>query len=214
MPFGGKTPFTAEIVFVNRTDNLNLKWGTSSPVTYEDPKYGLILDLRSFGRFGVQIFDSRLFFNRFIGSMRLDSGYNHNFIINQFLSTINTKYKTFLMRFLQDNHISYFDLPACYEDISRLAKETLASDFASYGIHLLNFMVESVTPPKEQYARLRQYKEELSLGSDFYAKRRSFDILEGAANSSVGSMVGMGMGLGAGMYAFSAAAGPVEKLMS
>ena len=84
MPFGGKTPFSAEIVFVNRTDNLNLKWGTSSPVTYEDPKYGLILDLRSFGRFGVRIFDSRLFFNRFIGSMRLDSGYNHNFIINQF----------------------------------------------------------------------------------------------------------------------------------
>ena len=214
MPFGGKTPFSAEIVFVNRTDNLNLKWGTSSPVTYEDPKYGLILDLRSFGRFGVQIFDSRLFFNRFIGSMRLDSGYNHNFIINQFLSTINTKYKTLLMRFLQEHHMSYFDLPACYEEISRLAKETLLNDFASYGIHLLNFMVESVTPPKDQYSRLRQYKEELSLGPDFYTKRRSFDILEGAANSSVGSMVGMGMGLGAGMYASSTAAGPVERLMS
>lgn len=28
--FGGKTPFTAEVYFINKTVNLNMKWGTST----------------------------------------------------------------------------------------------------------------------------------------------------------------------------------------
>lgn len=32
--FGGKTPFTAEVYFINKTVNLNMKWGTSTQIPY------------------------------------------------------------------------------------------------------------------------------------------------------------------------------------
>ena len=30
LPFGGKTPFSAEIYYINKTANLDMKWGTST----------------------------------------------------------------------------------------------------------------------------------------------------------------------------------------
>ncbi|WP_322176284.1 SPFH domain-containing protein [Acutalibacter caecimuris] len=38
LPFGGKTPFSAEIYYINTTDNIDMKWGTSTPIPLEDPR--------------------------------------------------------------------------------------------------------------------------------------------------------------------------------
>ena len=46
LPFGGKTPFSAEIYYVNKTSRLDMNWGTQNPFQLEDPKYGLILSIR------------------------------------------------------------------------------------------------------------------------------------------------------------------------
>ena len=45
LPFGGETPFTAEIYYINKTSRLDMNWGTSTPFQLEDPKYGLLLSL-------------------------------------------------------------------------------------------------------------------------------------------------------------------------
>ena len=54
----------------------------------------------------------------------------------------------------------------------------------------------------EEYKKLKEYKEELALGQDFYQQRRSLDILEKMAeNQSTGEIaneaIGLGMGIGA-----------------
>lgn len=185
LPFGGKTPFSAEVVFINKTNNLGFKWGTNSPINMEDPKYGILLGLRAFGQFGVKIADSRLFVNQLIGTIKLDSGFNHNLIWQQFNSLINTRLKTMLMKFLNEKQISFLQIAEYYEELSRMAFGVLQQDFDNSGLDLINFFVESISPPKEQYEKLRQYKEELSLGERFYDKRRSFDVLEGLASSPI-----------------------------
>lgn len=212
MPFGGQTPFSAEVIFVNRVNNLGAKWGTSSPVNVEDPKYGLLLGLRAFGQFGIKISDSRLFVNQLVGTMKLDSGYNHELILQQYNSIINTRVKTILMTFLSKKGISFLQVAEYYEELSSLIYNALYPDFENYGLELVNFLVESVSPPKEQYEQLRKYKEELALGEGFYGKRRSFDVLEGLANSPAGAMVGAGIGFGAGMYATPLVANPINQL--
>jgi membrane protease subunit (stomatin/prohibitin family) len=37
LPFGGDTPFTAEIYYINKTSKLNMNWGTQNPFPVEDP---------------------------------------------------------------------------------------------------------------------------------------------------------------------------------
>ena len=69
LPFGGKTPFSAEIYYINKTANLDMKWGTSTPIPLEDPKYGLILNVGARGQYGITITDSRLFVSKIIGAV-------------------------------------------------------------------------------------------------------------------------------------------------
>ena len=40
-PFGSQTPFAAEVYFINKTENRNMTWGTSTPFIIEDPKYNI-----------------------------------------------------------------------------------------------------------------------------------------------------------------------------
>lgn len=214
MPFGGKTPFTAEIYYLNKTISLKMKWGTSAPISVEDTKYGILLNLRAFGQYGIKIVDGRLFLQKLIGVMQLDSGYNHSFLNQQFISIINTKFKVALMRFLREHQISFLEIAEYYDTIGQMVVENLENQFFEYGIELINFCVESIKPPKEEYEKLRMYKEELALGEQFYTKRRSFDVLESVAGSPVGGMVGAGIGFGAGMYAAPSVAMPIEQLAS
>ena len=213
-PFGGKTPLTAEIIYVNKTINMGLKWGSSSPVNVEDPKYGLLLSLRAFGQYGIKIVDSRLFINSLVGVMQLQSGYNQNFVDKQFISMINTKFKSNLMAFLRKEHISFLDLAEYYDAISEQTKNMIENSFFEYGIEITSFYVESIKPPKEEYEKLRQYKEELALGDKFYTKRRSFDVMEGIAQSPTGGMIGTGVGFGAGIYATPTVMAPIEQVAS
>ncbi|MDE8209606.1 SPFH domain-containing protein, partial [Erysipelothrix rhusiopathiae] len=39
--FGKKSPFKAEVWFVNKAHTLDIKWGTTSPIQIQDPKYGI-----------------------------------------------------------------------------------------------------------------------------------------------------------------------------
>jgi len=69
MPFGGQTPFAAEIYYVNKTTNLDVKWGTNNPIPILDPKFNVFLPVRAFGQFGVQVADSKLFVVQIAGTL-------------------------------------------------------------------------------------------------------------------------------------------------
>lgn len=49
IPFGGKSIYTAEIWYVNKTSVMDIKWGTAQPVELQDPNYKLIIPLTSHG---------------------------------------------------------------------------------------------------------------------------------------------------------------------
>ncbi|MDR0315053.1 MAG: SPFH domain-containing protein, partial [Oscillospiraceae bacterium] len=69
LPFGGRSPFKAEVWYINKVYSLDVKWGTATPIQLQDPKYKIFIPLRSFGQFGIQIEDSRKFFFFFFGTL-------------------------------------------------------------------------------------------------------------------------------------------------
>ena len=108
--FGGKTPFTAEIYYINKTANLDLKWGTSTPIPLEDPKYGLILHIGARGQFGVSIKDSRLFVSRIIGAVPNGTIINHKLILRYFNGLINSKIKSVTSEYMIMKQISFLEI--------------------------------------------------------------------------------------------------------
>src|SRR5438552_5173109 len=67
IPFGGTSPFRAEVVFVSMNDHVDQKWGTSEPVAFRDSELGIVR-LRAFGTYSMAIADPQMFVNKIVGT--------------------------------------------------------------------------------------------------------------------------------------------------
>ncbi|WP_322176286.1 zinc ribbon domain-containing protein [Acutalibacter caecimuris] len=84
--------------------------------------------------------------------------------------------------------ISFLAISLYLSELSDTFQMVLSSEFERFGIELVNFFCEAIGPRPGEYEKLRSYKEDLALGSDFYRQRRSLDIWEKlAGNISAGS---------------------------
>ena len=61
IPFGGDSPFQAEVWFVNHISKLDIKWGTPQPIQIEEPRYNIIVPVRAFGQYGFRVANARKF---------------------------------------------------------------------------------------------------------------------------------------------------------
>lgn len=194
LPFDGKTPFSAEIYYINKTANLDMKWGTSNPIPLEDPKYGLILNVGARGQYGITITDSRLFVSRIIGAVPNGTTTNPLLVLRYFNGLINAKIKSETASYMIQKQISFLEVSQYLSELSELFRKALNEEFERFGIELINFYCETIAPKPEEYEKLRGYKEELALGVKFYQQRRSLDILEKLSeNPSCDSAINAGI---------------------
>lgn len=182
-PFGRKTPFNAEIYYINKTTNLDLKWGTSTPVPLEDPKYGLILNIGARGQYGISILDSNLFVSSIIGAVPNGTTTNQILILRYFNGLINATIKSVTAGYMIKKKISFLEISQFLSELSDIFKDVLNGEFEKFGIEIVNFYCESISPNPKEYERLQRYKEELALGTEFYKQRRTFDIFEKLAEN-------------------------------
>ncbi len=200
LPFGGKTPFTAEIYYINKTSRLDMNWGTANPFQLEDPKYGLILSIRSHGKYGMRIVDSRMFVSELVGAVPNGSTVNYAFVASYFSGLLTSTIKTVVSSFMIRQKISFLEVTAYLKELSKECEAEVSKEFERFGVEIVNFFIETISPPKDEFEKLRNYKEELALGNDFYRQRRSFDIMESMAeNPGSGGLANAGIGLGMGL---------------
>ncbi len=204
VPFGGETPFAAEIYYVNKAVNLDVKWGTNSPIPVLDPKFNVFLPVRAFGQFGIQVSDSRAF-------VTLLSATNPQFttdqLSNYFRGVLLTKAKDYIAETIIKEKINLLEIAAHLEEMSGALQTKLSQDFAAYGVKLVNFYLNSVDVPEddETVVRLKKAlsdKAELDILGDKYQQKRTLDVMEKAAGNEgggAGAGLGAGLGLGAGM---------------
>ncbi|MDR2753176.1 MAG: SPFH domain-containing protein [Oscillospiraceae bacterium] len=210
LPFGGKTPFAAEVYYVNKTARLDLGWGTSNPIDFEDPKYHIFLNVRINGQFGITINDTRLFISRIIGAVPNGSVSNYLVILKYFNGVINTKVKSIVAKFMLEKNISFLEISAHLDDLSGVCQSAISEEFERFGVEIVNFFVETIKPREEDLEAMKKKREEVSamklelgeLGRDFYAQRRSFDVMEEMAGTpGSGELANAGIGLGIGLGA-------------
>lgn len=204
IPFGGKSPFSAEVWFISKTFNLNVKWGTASPIQLQDPKYNVFVPVRSYGQFGIQIEDARKFIFKIVGTLpSFGKQQIHDYVRGIYL----TKVKDAISSFIIKEKISVLEINASLEELSEYLMEKTAPLLAEYGIKLLNFYVNDINIPENDQAVIK-LKEALAKRAEMdivgynYIQQRSFDTLEGAATnpgSAQSSMMGAGLGLGMGV---------------
>ena len=204
LPFGGNSPFQAEVWFVNLITKLDLKWGTPTPIQLEDPKYGVIVPVRAFGQYGLKISEPRLFIETLVGNMKI---FTVDKIDEYFKGKVLSSLTSLISSKLISDNVSVLDINSLLDDLSNHAFNKLNSEFSKFGIELVNFYFISVNIPESDPSiiKLKEAKDIAAkikiLGRDIYQMDRSFDVLDNAAKNEggvAGNLMGVGVGLGLG----------------
>src|SRR5215207_9449814 len=111
VPFGGMTPFTAEVYFVSLREFSevyfvslrefsDLRWGTAQPVVFRDTDFGMVR-LRAFGGYSMRVGDPQLFVQQVVGSRGayttgLIEDYLRGVIVNEFNDMLGAVHTTLL----------------------------------------------------------------------------------------------------------------------
>jgi membrane protease subunit (stomatin/prohibitin family) len=199
LPFGGKTPFSAEIWFVNLTANLDVKWGTPDPMQIEDPKYGIIAPVRSFGQYGIKISNSKKFLQTIVGTFGAFDAEDIAKYLNGILITIA---KSKIAQHVIGNQVSILDISQDLVSLSKDIEVEFTSRSEDYGISIRNFNIQSINTPSDDPSilSLKQAlakRAELGVLNFTYQQDRTFDVLKAAASNEGGQGAIMGIGLGA-----------------
>lgn len=204
IPFGGNSPFQAEVWFVNLTTKLDIKWGTPSEIQLEDPKYNIIVPVRAFGQYGMRITDPRVFLKTLMGNMTSFEVYKVN---QYFKGKMLSQLSSLIARKIASDNISILEINTHLVEMSEFCNNEINLIFQKYGIELLEFSIMSVNVPDDDpsITKLKEAKDLAArlkiAGKDVYQMERSFDVLDTAAsnNGQGGQMIGLGTGLGVGM---------------
>lgn len=205
LPFGGDTPFTAEVYFVNKVAKLDMKWGTKTPFTVQEPKYNTIVRVRAYGQFGIRVANSSSFITQIVGALHGDQVSDYQRVSDYFRGLVLSKVQDSIAKEVRDQRASVFDLAGSLTQLSSLANDRVRSELDRFGIEVLNFYTESINFPEEDLKILKETmarRAELDVLGDRYREKRGFDVLEKAAENpggAAGVMAGLGAGLGAGV---------------
>ena len=204
LPFGGDTPFQAEVWFVNLISKLDNKWGTAAPIQLEDPKYNVIVPVRAFGQFGFSIENPRLFLESLVGNM---PDFSTNKVVEYFKGKITTSITSAISKKIIMEGISVLQINVLLDELSEFCKERVKDEFSRYGVRIENFYIMSINVPEDDptVIKLKDAKDLAArvniVGRDIYQTDRSFDVLDKASQNSgsLGGALGTGMGLGLGV---------------
>lgn len=208
LPFGGRTPFTAEVWYVNKVIRRGLKFGTPQPIRVSDPRYsGIDIPVRAHGDYSIRVKDSQMLLNEFVGTQHL---FTTNEFVKQFATMVVQELNKNLKRYAREQNISTLDFPEYAPEIADFIKDTLTGKFDLYGIELVDFQFAHVGPNEDdpvvkglidnRLESLREAERRKIQGFN-YQQERQFDILETAAGNegNAGNLMGAGIGLGMGV---------------
>lgn len=151
----GETPFHCEVYFINKTEQMSIKWGTDSKVQYVEPTYGFPISIGASGEMSLRAQDSRKLLVKLVGTENL---LGQQKLVSFFRAFLMTRVKTYIAQVMKANAINIFEidenLTAFSENIHRL----LVPDFAEYGIGLERFFVTTIVKPDgdRQYEKFKE----------------------------------------------------------
>lgn len=194
LPYGFNSPFQAAVYFVNLKTFLNLKWGTKEPVTFRDAELGYVR-LRAFGVYSLKVANPGLFIGEVVGTRGIFTTEDiEDYLRDLLVGRLND--------FMGETLKSVFDLPRYFDEIGVGLKGRISDDFGKYGLEIVDFIINSITPPEEVQ---KMIDERASMGvigdMNRFMQFKTAKAVEKMAeqNGTAGSAMGMGMGAGFGM---------------
>ena len=195
IPFGGKSPFRAEVIFVSLQTFLDQKWGTREPIPFRDTDLGIVR-LRAFGNYTMRVTEPQLFVTSVVGSRGV---FTTEAIGDYLRSVIVSRFNDVL----GENMKSVLDLAMIYDELGIALKTRIQTDFAKFGVEVQDFFIQAITPPEEVQKAMDKRASMGAVGDlNKFTQFQAANAMEAAANNpggGAGAAMGLGAGAGLGM---------------
>lgn len=187
-----KSPFQAAVYYFGKQTFTDQKWGTRQPIMFRDAQFGVVR-LRSFGKFSFRLADAPLLLNTLVGTqgkVTTDevTGYLKDLIVSRMTDLLGSL------------GVSVIDMPAKYDEIGSATRVKVAEEFAKYGLELVDFFINAITPPDEVQKMIDARSSMAAVGDlNAFMKFQMANSMSKLAERGGDAGGAMGMGFGAGM---------------
>jgi len=216
LAFGGDSPFTAEVYFINKAVSMDAKFGLM-PFNMIEPNFKIPIPVTSRGSYALAVSDSKIFLNKIVGTV---ADFETRTLSQYFRGVITEATKNAITKIAREQKLSPLELESIVFEVANAVKGLLASTMLDYGLDVRLFNIEAIPiiddDPKvkkiiEDYQRImaEDTEERMRLkrradNLDVYKVERSFDTSEkvaenmggglgGDGGNLIGTMIGMGM---------------------
>lgn len=149
---GGKSPFHCEVYFINKTEQMSIKWGTDSKVQYVEPTYGFPISIGASGEMSLRADNARKLLLKLVGT---ENFLGQQKLVSFFRAFLMTRVKTYIAQVMKSNAINIFEIDENLSVFSESIKKLLINDFAEYGVALEQFFITTIVKPDGD----RQYEK-------------------------------------------------------
>lgn len=139
-----KTPFHCEVYFINKTEQMAIKWGTDSKIQFVEPTYNFPLSIGASGEMSLRAEDSRKLLLKLVGTER---DLSQSKLTLYFRAFLMTKVKSYIAQVIKEQRINIFEIDEQLNSLSTVLHNMLVSDFKEYGISLERFFVTTIAKP-------------------------------------------------------------------
>jgi excisionase family DNA binding protein len=191
--FDGRTPFPAEVYFVNTREFPDVKWGTPQPIIVRNPGVGLgVALLQAFGNYSFFVSNPQQFVSQLVGAQGI---YNLSEIQGRFRTILLAKLADMLGELGTKGGRSVLDLIGLTEEVQAGVRAKAQEDFKAIGVTLKTFGIESIKPSEKSAEELRAMG---MLDMATYTQLQAADAMRDAARNPSGG-AGLTAGIGAGI---------------
>jgi membrane protease subunit (stomatin/prohibitin family) len=192
------SPFKSDVYFFSTRQQLDLRWGTSQPVTLRDKDFGAVR-LRAFGNYAVRLADPKHFYTEISGTREIYT-----------VADLDGQLRGVLLQHLSDavaqSGIPFLDLAANQIEFAQAISQAVAPAFEAMGLKLEGLTVQNVSLPEELQKILDQKIGMGMVGQNMgqfmqYQAAQALPTIAASAGQGGGgsSVVGDAAGLGAGL---------------
>lgn len=161
----GKDPtFASEVVFINMSAFMSIKWGTPNRITMPDPVHQIPLTLGAHGTCAVRVIDPKQFYLKHgVNRERLTvvDMFGDINVEGLFRDTISSVVRSSISRAISEKKISILYIDSFLDTLSFAAMDAMNQELIDFGMEVSSFHIGAVSPQEtKELIRLRQMQSE------------------------------------------------------
>ena len=191
-PTGFKSPFSAEVYFVNTKQFPNQKWGTTNPITIRDNEFGPIR-VRGYGTFSFRVEDPERLLKELFGT-------NSSFKTADIIDYLKSMLVSGVSDTMAESRVSALDLAANLMEFSQTCKRQVGDRFRELGLELVNLICENFSFPEEVEKAIdtRSSMGFMDDKMDTFVKYQAATAMKESASNPTNSMASTAMNMTSG----------------